>query len=274
VTGPADLTGLTTVPPTASFDVEIPQGRLRGEESGSGTAVVLIHGFSFDRSMWDPQVTALADRYRVIRYDLRGFGRSGAPAAGRDHVADLLALLDALAIDRAQLVGLSLGANIALAAAAFHPDRVRRLVLASPGLPGHQWTTPRPPDEAARVARREGVEAGKRYWLSHEIFRSAQAYPQARRRLTEMVERFPAHQWVEGPAAAALPSLTGYLRTLRPPTLILNGAFDVPGYREIATVLHREIPNAERHEFPDAGHLLNLEHPAEFNAHLLRFLRP
>jgi 3-oxoadipate enol-lactonase len=274
VTGPSDLTGPADATPAASFDVEIPEGRLRGEESGAGAAVVLIHGFSFDRSMWDPQVAALADRHRVIRYDLRGFGRSGAPAAGRGHVADLLVLLDALTIDRAQLVGLSLGANIALAAAAFHPDRVRRLVLASPGLPGHQWTTPRPPDEAAHVARREGVEAGKRYWLSHEIFRSAQAYPEAHRRLADMVERFPAHQWVEGPAAAPLPSLTGYLSTVRPPTLILNGAFDVPGYREIATILHREIPNAEHRELPDAGHLLNLERPAEFNAHLLRFLRP
>jgi 3-oxoadipate enol-lactonase len=273
-TNPAGMTDLTNVPPTASFDVEIPQGRLRGEESGSGTAVVLIHGFSFDLSMWDPQVAALAARYRVIRYDLRGFGRSGAPAAGRDHVADLLTLLDALTIDRVQLVGLSLGANIALAAAAFHPDRVRRLVLASPGLPGHQWSTPRPPDEAAYVARREGVEAAKRYWLSHEIFRSARAQPQARRRLAEMVGRFPAHQWAEGPAAAPLPSLTGYLSTVRAPALILNGALDVPGYREIATVLHSEIPNAEHHELPDAGHLLNLERPAEFNAHLLRFLRP
>ena len=172
---------------------------------------MLIHGFSFDRSMWDPQFAPLARRHRAIRYDLRGFGRSGAPAAGRDHVADLLALLDALSVGRAHLVGLSLGANVALAAAALHPDRVGRLVLVSPGLPGHRWSTPRPPDVAAEFARREGIEAAKRYWLGHEIFRSADAHPQARRRLTEMVARFPAHQWGDGPAAAPLPSLTGHL---------------------------------------------------------------
>lgn len=262
-----------TPPAPASFEVEVADGRLRGEESGTGPAVVLLHGFSFDRSMWDPQFVALARRHRVIRYDLRGFGRSGPPAAGRDHVTDLVALLDALGVDRADLVGLSLGANIALAGAALHPDRAGRLVLASPGLPGHRWTTPRPPDVAAEFARREGIEAAKRYWLGHEIFRSAQAYPQARRRLAEMVERFPAHQWRDGPAAPPLQPLTGYLSTLTAATLILNGALDAPGYREIAAVLGRDIPGAERCEFADAGHLLNLERPEEFNARLLRFLR-
>jgi 3-oxoadipate enol-lactonase len=264
----ADAAGATAVP----FQVEVPGGCLRGEESGAGAAVVLIHGFSFDMSMWDPQFAALAGRHRVIRYDLRGFGASGAPAAGSDHVADLVALLGALAIDRAYLAGLSLGANIALAAAVLYPGRVRGLVLASPGLPGHPWTTPRPPDEAAAVARREGVAAAKRYWLSHEIFRSAGEYPAARDRLAAMVGRFPACQWADGPAAAPLPPLAGRLGGLRVPVLILNGALDVAGYREIAGVLEREIPGAERHELASAGHLLNLEHPAAFNARLLRFL--
>jgi 3-oxoadipate enol-lactonase len=254
------------------FDVDVPDGRLVGEEAGAGPAVVLIHGFSFDQSMWDPQFSVLARHYRVIRYDLRGFGQSGPPAAGRGHVEDLLCLLDALDIGQAHLVGLSLGANIALATASLHPGRVRSIVLASPGLPGHVWTRPRPPDEAASVARRDGIEAAKRWWLAHEIFRSADAYPEARRCIAEMVGRFPAHQWGDGPAATPLPSLTGYLRGLRLPTLILNGALDDPGYREIATALLREIPDARRCEFPDAGHLLNLEAPDTFNARLLSFL--
>ena len=256
----------------AQFTIAVPDGRLAGEEAGAGDAVVLIHGMSFDQSMWEPQFPVLAARFRTVRYDLRGFGASGRPAAGRGHVEDLLALLDALAIGRAHLAGLSLGANIALAAAALHPDRVRSVVLASPGLPGYAWTTPRPPDEAAAVARRAGITAAKEWWLGHEVFRSAERYPVARARLADMVGRWPAYQWADGPAAPPLPSLTGCLSTLRSPVLVMNGALDVPGYREIASVLHREIPGARRAEFPDAGHLLNLERPARFNEELLSFL--
>lgn len=261
-----------TVASGGSFEAGVPEGRLVGEEAGTGEPVVLIHGFSFDRSLWDPQFPALSAHCRAIRYDLRGFGDSGAPVAGRGHVEDLLALLDALSIDRAHLVGLSLGANIALAAAALHPARVRSIVLASPGLPGHAWTTPRPPDEAAKVARSEGIEAGKRWWLNHEIFRSTENYPAARARLADMIGRFPAHQWRDGPAAPVLAPLTSYLSRLGTPTLILNGALDVAGYREIASVLREQIPGAIREEYPDAGHVLNLEQPERFNGHLLRFL--
>jgi pimeloyl-ACP methyl ester carboxylesterase len=257
----------------ARFAVRVADGVLAGEQAGGGDPVVLIHGFSFDRTMWDPQFPAVAGRYLAIRYDLRGFGESGLPVANRDHVTDLLALLDALGAGRAHLVGLSLGANIALAAAALHPDRVRTITLASPGLPGYRWRTPRPPDEAAGVAAAEGVAAAKRWWLSHEIFRSAQRYPAAREQLAAMVERFPAHQWGAGGAAAPpLPSLTGFLAGLGAPALILGGALDVAGYRDIAAVLEREIPGAERQEFTGCGHLLNLERPAEFTGRLLRFL--
>ena len=249
----------------ARFPVPVPDGLLAGEQAGAGDPVVLIHGFSFDRTMWDPQFPVVARRYRAIRYDLRGFGESGLPVANRDHVTDLLALLDALGAGRAHLVGLSLGANIALAAAALHPDRVRTITLASPGCPAIPGRTPRPPEEAAGVAAAEGVEAAKRWWLSHEIFRSAQRYPAARAHLAAMVGRFPAHQWGDGGSARRrCRPLTGLLAGLAAPALILGGALDVAGYRDIAALLEREIPNAERQELADCGHLLNLERPAEF----------
>ncbi len=254
-------------------EVALPDGgELIAEEAGAGAPVVLIHGFSFDRSLWDPQFQALTRHHQVIRYDLRGFGDSSAPVTAQGHVEDLLVLLDAFSAVRAHLVGLSLGANIALATAAFHPDRVRSVVLASPGLPGYRWTTPRPPDEAADVARSAGIEAAKEWWLGHEVFRSAVRYPAARARLADMVRRWPAYQWAGGPATPPLPSLAGRLGTIRVPALVMNGALDVPGYREIASVLHGEIPGARRQEFPDAGHLLNLERPARFNEDVLSFL--
>ena len=261
------------VTPRGPQEIALPDGgQLIAEEAGAGVPVVLIHGFSFDRSLWDPQFQAFTRHHQAIRYDLRGFGSSSAPVPTAGHVEDLLAVLDAYTIDRAHLVGLSLGANIALATAAFHPDRVRSVVLASPGLPGYPWTTPRPPDEAAAVARSAGIAAAKEWWLGHAVFRSVMRYPAARAHLADMVRRWPAYQWAGGPATPPLPSVTGGLAALRVPALVMNGALDVPGYREIASVLHQEIPGARRQEFPDAGHLLNLERPARFNDDVLSFL--
>ena len=89
--------------------------------AGEGDPVVFIHGFGLDSSMWDPQWRVLAQRYRVIRYDLRGYGESSLPAAPYSHVDDLLALIDFLGAAPAHLVGLSLGGRVALRVAAQAP---------------------------------------------------------------------------------------------------------------------------------------------------------
>ena len=254
------------------FSVDVPGGRLVGDVAGAGPAVVLLHGFACDRSMWDPQVTAFAPRHRTVRYDLRGFGGSAPPVAGAGHVADLLAVLDALDVARAHLVGLSLGGNLALAAAVEAPDRVASLVLCSPGLPGHRWTTPRPPDEAAAVARRDGIAAAKEFWLQHPLFTPSRASPRAYRALVSMVERFAGAPWRDGAAVEPLPPVADRLDTVRTAVLVVNGALDLDAYREIGEVVHRRVPRAERHEIPGAGHFATLEQPAAFNHLADRFL--
>jgi 3-oxoadipate enol-lactonase len=235
-------------------------------------ALVLLHGFSFDRSSWDPQFDRFAEHYRTVRYDLRGFGESSPPVAGRGHLEDLIDLLDQLRIAQAHLIGLSLGANIALAAAVAHPDRVASAVLAAPGLPGHRWTTPRPPDEAAEYARVHGVDPGRRFWLDHEIFASTLDYPQARAAIERMVARFAGRQWTDGEQTDPLPPVHERLGEIRVPTLVVHGARDVAGYQEIARVIAAGIPGARRQEVAPAGHLVNLEQPDEFTARILDFL--
>jgi len=252
--------------------VPVPEGTLACEETGSGAPVVMLHGFSFDQRMWDPQFLPLGDRHRVIRYDLRGFGASGPPAAGHGHVDDLVALLDDLAIDRACLIGLSLGANVALATALAHPDRVDGLVLASPGLPGHRWSQERPPEAALAVAARDGVDAAKRFWLDHPVFASTRAYPEARAALEEMVADFPAHQWRDGPASAPLPAFSDRLGAVTVPTLVVNGELDVDGYREIGDVIFHRVPRATHVTVPAAGHVMSLERPEEFEHAVRPFL--
>src|SRR3989442_3567117 len=106
------------------------------EVSGAGDPVVLIHGFSIDRRMWDPQMPALQGRFTVIRYDQRGHGKSAPPSSPYSTSDDLRSVLDAVDVRRAALVGLSAGAQVATDFALAYPDRVTRLVLTAPGVGG------------------------------------------------------------------------------------------------------------------------------------------
>ena len=125
------ITDQAKLPGGVTAVLERPGARLVYEVAGDGPAVVFIHGFGLDMRMWDPQAGPLAARFRVVRYDCRGFGASGPldPAVSYTHAGDLVALLDHLDIGDAVLAGLSFGGRVALQAALAAPDRVRGLAL-------------------------------------------------------------------------------------------------------------------------------------------------
>lgn len=125
--------------PAAARTVSVPGGTVYVEECGAGPAVVLIHGGNLDRRLWDEQFPLFARRHRVVRYDVRGFGRSTGQGARWAAHTDLASILDALHVERADLVGLSLGGRIAIDFALEYPTRVRSLVLSGPGLSGFPW---------------------------------------------------------------------------------------------------------------------------------------
>lgn len=261
-----------------TFRVLVNGGQLTGDDSGrqddgglQGTAVVLLHGFSFDRSMWDGQLETLGQGRRLVTYDLRGHGGSAPLTRGCSHIDDLLGVLDALGITRAVLLGLSLGANIAQAFAVQYPERVTGLILASPGLPGMAWAGSRPPEEAAEVARNHGVEAAKRFWFEHPLFTPARADTDCRHALRTMISRFPAEQW-QGVEVPAMPAIVALLAGLKIPTLVLSGELDGGYYRAAAQEIAVRVPGAEYVSVPDAGHTLNLEEPGAFNKLAAQFL--
>ncbi|CAE6959440.1 alpha/beta fold hydrolase [Paraburkholderia domus] len=242
------------------------------EATGQGVPVVFIHGFSFDASTWDLQFKALGGRYRGIRYDLRGFGRSSDPSGKYSHSEDLLAIFREFEIDSAYIVGLSLGANVALTFAIDHPARVKSLILASPGLPGFEWSDERPPDAARRHAAAYGLDAAKQFWFDHPMFASARALPAVASALRDLIARYRGWHWTVGANARAPASLIGELWRVRCPTLIVNGARDVKGYVDIGLVLFNEIANVKRVELEGVGHLVNMEAPERFNEAMLKFL--
>ena len=255
----------------------LPGARLVYQESGDGPAVVLVHGFGLDLRMWDPQAGPLAQRFRVVRYDCRGFGATGPldPAVSYTHAGDLVALLDHLAIGDAVLVGLSFGGRVALQTALAAPARVRGLVLLDAVLDGVPWD-PESEDALGQVARRVqtgGVTAGRAAWLAHPLFAAARERPELAAQLAAMVAGYPGQHWLgQDPHQQARPQIFDALEDVTAPTLVVTGDRDVPGFREMSAVLARRIPGAEHRVVAGAGHMVNMEQPAAVNELLTRFL--
>jgi 3-oxoadipate enol-lactonase len=251
---------------------------LQYEVVGTGPAVVLIHGFSLDMRMWDPQLPDLAAAFRVVRYDCRGFGASGPldPAIPYTHAADLVALLDHLSIDQAALVGLSFGGHVALSAALLAPERVRALVLLDSLLEGAPWDEESKEGlaELGRQLTAGGVPAGREAWLAHPLFAAARQQPLVRARLAEMVADYPGQHWLgQDPHLRDSAAPIDLLEQLTMPALVVAGEQDVPGFRDMTDVLAQRLPAAELVLIPDAGHMVNMEQPAVVNPLLVRFLR-
>lgn len=251
-------------------------GQLRYSTASTGEPVVLIHGFSLDASMWDPQWPALQRDFRAIRYDVRGFGYSPVPEGPYSHSDDLLALLDFLDARPAHVIGLSMGGQLALRFALEQPQDVKSLTLIDPALEGFSWSDEWVKKMRAIVgaARNGDVPAAKQLWLSHELFAPAQRHPRCAAALAAMVARYSAWHWsnvdpVRRPQSPAINELA----TVSSPTLVIIGEFDLPDFKAIAARLASEIPHATLHTIAGAGHMTNMESPAAVNELVLAHLR-
>lgn len=254
---------------------------LHAEEAGQGTAVVLIHAGICDSRMWDPQWWSFPRRHRTVRYDMRGFGRSPLPPEPYSHARDLVDLLERLGIERASLVGVSLGGRVALELAVSRPEVVDALVLVGAGLRDHAWSPEVEgswAEEQAALERGdvdEAVEMNLRTWVDGPRRAPGAVDSAVRERVREMQRRaFELQLPFADRAAEELlaPDLTDHLRDVDTPTLVLAGQEDWPDIHEIAERLAREIPNARHARIADAAHIPNLERPAEFDELVLDFL--
>jgi 3-oxoadipate enol-lactonase len=248
--------------------------KLYYEEMGRGPAVVLIHGGLVDNRLWDDQVKVFAKRYRVIRYDLRGFGKSASATEPFSHLEDLRALFDFLKLERATLIGLSLGGIIAADFALEHPERVERLVLVGAGLRGDQ----QPPDkEAVKAyqAANEGAEAFVNATMKTALYAAVREGTRTYARLRQMMlDNFKALSTLApGFLKYPEPKTIERLGSIRAPTLVVIGSRDAQSLKNIAETLATKIPGARKAVIPDASHHPPVEKPKEFNRIVLNFLR-
>lgn len=255
---------------TESGYAEINGGRLYWEAAGAGEPLVFVHGFTLDTRMWDDQWDVFADKYRVFRYDARGFGQSSLPEGPFSHQDDLHALMQQLGVDRFHLVGLSMGGAIALDYAVMYPQDLLSLVLVDSGTGG-------PPSPHARgfaeIAKAQGLDAAKAAWLVDGLFLPARRDPDVTRRLEAIVETYSGWHWTTASIEQITPDppASQRLHDVVAPTLVIVGELDVPRMQDNADVLSK-IPGSRKVVIADAGHMANMEKPAEVNAAILEFL--
>jgi 3-oxoadipate enol-lactonase len=249
------------------------------EVAGEGPAVALVHEGICDSGMWDSQWAAWAGSYRLLRVDLRGFGRTPLGSEPYSHARDVIDALDEHGLERAALVGVSLGGRVALEVAVARPDLVRALVLVAPGLPGHEWSQElRAQWDEEEAAFEAGdldaaVEVSLRTWVDGPRRRPEDVDPELRRRVGEMQRDAYELQreWVdEEPLVRELGERLGEIVA---PTLVLVGDEDQPDMQAIAKRLAREIQGARLATIPETAHVPSMERPREFDELVLPFLQ-
>jgi pimeloyl-ACP methyl ester carboxylesterase len=252
----------------------MPTVDLAHDDAGDGPAVVLIHGHPFNRSMWAPQLAALTDRFRVIVPDLRGYGDSPVTPGTvtmAQLAADVSHLLDRKSIATAAPIGLSMGGLVTMELAAAQPDRWWAY--------GFVATTAARITDAehkARLASARALDEQGMKPVAEEM--SARLFgPQAAQELKASIMAMMLATDPAGAAAAVRgramrPDYQPVLATLRAPALVCTGDYDSYSTAEITRELAGCLPEPEVVLLAGAGHLPNLEQPAEFNQHLLGFL--
>ena len=262
-----------THPATGTFELD--KQSLSYQQQGSGTPLVLIHGMATDHRLWQPQLDAFAANYRVISYDLRGFGASSRPTEPYTAEDDLAALLDHLKIDSAHILGLSLGSSIATRFALNHPARCQSLIAAGPVLQGF--------DDAKdfmaglkqvwAAAKEQGVDAARQLWLELPLFSGLTQSSTYGQLGLQMIDDYDGWHWLNrDPETWPDVMPAGRLAEISCPTLIISGDSELPGLQRAGAFMQAHIPSAQSVTISHAGHMVNLEQPDLFNEALLNFL--
>jgi 3-oxoadipate enol-lactonase len=253
--------------------------RIAWERRGAGPSLLLIQGLGYARWGWEPVLDLLARSFDVLAFDNRGIGESDAPAGpytAPAMAADALQVLDEAGVERAHVVGTSLGGMIAQELALTYPERVDHLVLACT-TPGGPKAYPMPQVTVSLIAEAATLEPAV---ALRRFVENALAPPTVAER-PELVERILAHRvaTAQDPAAWAAQAAAGVvfdayerLDGLRAPTLVQHGSEDVVVDPRNADLFMRLVPHAQFEEFPGTGHLFFWEQPERFVASVTSFM--
>ncbi|MFZ3358114.1 MAG: alpha/beta fold hydrolase [Xanthobacteraceae bacterium] len=239
----------------------------------SAPCLVFSNSLATSLAMWDEQAAALKDSYRVLRYDQRGHGATDAPAGRYSYdtlLADALGLLDALAIKKAHFAGLSMGGATALGLAERHPERFDRIIVCdspcqSTPQSSQQW------EERIVIAQKQGIDALVELtvsrWVPPEIVAKNPPHVD---KIRAMIRDTPVNGFIGCAAALADHDYASAVATVTRPALFLVGEKDAPA--PAMRKLNEKLPGSRYVEIPGAGHISNMDRPAEFNRAIREFL--
>ena len=254
------------------------------EIKGKGTPVVFLHGFTCDHRNWNPQVKYFSKKYKVITFDARGHGKSSVPdTVPYRYAEDLSALMDYLKIEKAVIVGHSMGGIPAFYYTLEHPEKVLALVLAEGG------PIIRDPKlinlekyknyiseitNLNNIARKEGIEKAKAAFLNVSAIKNSVENPKSSELIKTMMNDYSGWHWENRDPQKSNPTGTPELfEQIKAPTLLITGELSHEALMEMVTVQDNYIPNSKKVILKNSNHMLNIENPDQFNKELKTFLK-
>ena len=251
--------------------VSVDGGRLFYEIAGKGRNIVLLHDGMVNREIWDEQFPLLAEKFRVVRYDRRGYGKSSDPEVKYSHIEDLNQLFIQLNIDKAVVFGMSSGGRLAIDFALTYPWKVEGLVLVGAVVSGFGYTS--------HMQTRGGhFDPGKftdpvkvnEYFIMDDPYEIYSENRSAKERVMKLLPDLARENRV--PTQPASKVAVRSLSDIKVPALILVGEFDIPDVHAHAGVINAGIADSKREIIPRSGHLIPIEQPVLFNEAIMNFL--
>jgi 3-oxoadipate enol-lactonase len=268
-----------TKQPVKTGMAEVNGTMLYYEVAGEGQPLVLIHGNVLDHRYWDEQFLPLSKRFQIIRYDVRGYGKSPIPGPDVEYsdYDDLKSLLDYLGIEKAHICGAYYG--IAADFAIAHPNKCLSLIAAAPWVNGYSSPALQKASELffrpwAIILKEQGAGPARDFWLNSEMYKEVFQKPGTLEKVKQMVDEssFWFHLY-KNKRHLLRPPAAGRLHEIKLPTLIVTAEYDLEFCKEVADLMEREIAGAKKVSIQGAGHYMNMDKPEEFNRIVERFIR-
>lgn len=249
------------------------------EVAGEGQPLLMVHAGIANKSMWDDQFAFFARKYRVARYDMRGFGQSLPVADDYQRHEDIRALLDFLKIDHAYLMGCSMGGGACMNFALDYPDRADALIMVGSAPVGYAYDdwAPSPLDEEMEAAYQKGDlervdEVGMQIFVDGKGRKADQVNPAFRKKVYDMNMIALRNERLMGKDVPPPTPAAKRIAELHLPVLIVMGDLDEDYIARAADFMATNIPGAQKIVMAGTAHLPNMEFPNEFNAHVQAFL--